>query len=144
MVQFGRPVSMHPVTHDSLDRALFERGTFVLEPVAEYSDEERDWSDVDALSVEPPTFPSEGWSWRGPETTISGAVWGGSLEIVDFISERKYLLADDAYDGCISGLSCCVALLRLTPCRRREKRSVAAQGRRPPPPRAPARPPDAA
>lgn len=102
MVQLGRPVSMHPTSRQSLEHALFTRGTYVLEPVVEYSDEERDWSDPEALSLEPPMFSSDGWSWYGAKARITGPGWGGSLEIVDFhLRTNRYLAGDDAYDGCV-------------------------------------------
>lgn len=102
MVELGRPVSMHPTTRESLERALFTRGKYVLEPPGEYSDEEREWTDQSALSLEQRMFAAEAWSWYGPKTTVAGIGWGGSLEIVDFhLRTNRYLLADDAYDGCI-------------------------------------------
>lgn len=102
MVQFGRPVSMHPTTRQSLEHALFTRGTYILEPVGEYTDEERDWGDAEALSLEPPMFTSHPWGWYGAKATISGPAWGGSLEVVDFhLRANRYLLPDDAYDGCV-------------------------------------------
>jgi muramoyltetrapeptide carboxypeptidase LdcA involved in peptidoglycan recycling len=103
MVQFGRPQSMHAITRDSLERALFTKGRYVLEPIDEYSDEERDWSDTDALALEQPMFASDEWTWHGPEVQVTGPGWGGSLEIVDFhLRTDRYLFDnDDAYDGCI-------------------------------------------
>jgi muramoyltetrapeptide carboxypeptidase LdcA involved in peptidoglycan recycling len=102
MVQFGRPHSMHPRTRDSLERALFTDGRYVLEPVEEYSDEERDWSDPDALALEQPMFRSDDWSWHGAQVQVTGRAWGGSLEIVDFhLRTRRHLMDDDAYDGTV-------------------------------------------
>jgi muramoyltetrapeptide carboxypeptidase LdcA involved in peptidoglycan recycling len=102
MVQLARPGSMHPTTLRSLQHALFTRGPFVLDPVAEYSDQERDWYDPDALEVQPPVFPADGWEWHGPDVTVTGPAWGGSLEIVDFhLRTNRYLVADGAYEGCV-------------------------------------------
>ena len=104
MVQFGRPGSMHPATRRSLEQALFTHGTYVLEPVREYSDEEGDWGDPEALASEPPMFAAEGWSWYGGTATgtVRGAAWGGSLEIVDFhLRANRYLFDGDVYDGCV-------------------------------------------
>jgi muramoyltetrapeptide carboxypeptidase LdcA involved in peptidoglycan recycling len=102
MVQLARPVTMHPTTRRSLEHAFFSRGTYVLDPVAEYSDEERDWSDEEALSIEPPSFASNGWTWYGARTKISGRAWGGSLEVVDLhLRANRYLLGSEAYDGCV-------------------------------------------
>jgi hypothetical protein len=44
MVQFGWPVAMHPVSRLSLERAMFTRGSYRLEPPASYCDEEGDWA----------------------------------------------------------------------------------------------------
>ena len=105
MVQLARPGAMHPVTRQSLEQALFTQGaqgTYSLEPAAEYSDEDRDWNDPKAFSLEPPMVVAEPWSWVGPKKTVSGPAWGGSLEIVDFhLRTNRYLLAEEAYDGAI-------------------------------------------
>ncbi|MGH3165787.1 MAG: S66 family peptidase [Trebonia sp.] len=102
MVQFGRPVSMHPVSRRALERALFTSGTYVLEEPADYSDQERDWADPATFSIEPVTFPAPPWSWHGPAVSVTGTAWGGCLEIVDFhLRTGRYLLPDPAYDGCV-------------------------------------------
>ena len=102
MVQLGRPGAMHAATRESLERAFFTRGTYALEPVAEYSDEDNDWSEAGALSREPRTFVAEPWAWFGAETKVSGRAWGGSLEIVDFhLRTNRYLLSEEAYDGAV-------------------------------------------
>ena len=54
MVQFGRPGSMHPVTGQSIERALFTRGSYVLGQPADYNDEGGDWADPAVFSAEPP------------------------------------------------------------------------------------------
>jgi muramoyltetrapeptide carboxypeptidase LdcA involved in peptidoglycan recycling len=102
MVEFARPGAVHPTTRRSLEAALFEHGPYALEPAAQYSDEERNWRDPQALSHQPPMFPSEGWSWYGPELEVTGPAWGGSLEVVDFhLRANRYLLPNDGYEGAI-------------------------------------------
>jgi muramoyltetrapeptide carboxypeptidase LdcA involved in peptidoglycan recycling len=102
MVQLGRPGSIHPLTRRSLERALFTRATYTLEPAREYSDEEVDWNEAAALEEEPAMFVGDEWSWHGPATQVEGPAWGGSLEIVDFhLRTGRYLLPDEAYDGAI-------------------------------------------
>ena len=64
MVQFGRPVAMHPVSRQSLERALFTRGSYRLEPPDRYCDQEGDWADPATLAAEPASFPAAG----GPGT----------------------------------------------------------------------------
>lgn len=102
MIQFGRPVSMHPATRQSLDRALFTRGAYELDQPAEYSDQDGDWDDPATFAAEPPMFTSEAWSWHGPTTTVTGPAWGGCLEIIDFhLRTSRYLLPEDTYDGAV-------------------------------------------
>jgi muramoyltetrapeptide carboxypeptidase LdcA involved in peptidoglycan recycling len=102
MVEFGRPGSMNPVTLRSLQRALFTRGTYPLEPPGEYTDEERPWSDPATFSAAPTMGAAAPWSWHGPQAKVTGPAWGGSLEVVDFhLRAGRYLLPDRSYDGAI-------------------------------------------
>jgi muramoyltetrapeptide carboxypeptidase LdcA involved in peptidoglycan recycling len=102
MVQLARAGSMHPLTRQSLEQALFARGTRELTPAGEYSDEEVDWRDATALQTEPPMYAAEDWSWHGPATRVSGPAWGGSLDVVDFhLRTGRYLPSDAALDGSI-------------------------------------------
>jgi muramoyltetrapeptide carboxypeptidase LdcA involved in peptidoglycan recycling len=102
MVQLGRPGSMHPLTLESLRRALFTHETYALTPATEFGDEEGDWGDPKSLVAEPPMFPSDGWSWHGPQSKVTGPAWGGSLEIIDFhLRANRYLLSEEAYEGAV-------------------------------------------
>ena len=103
MVQLGRPGSMHPITRQSIEPALFTRGSYVLRQPDDYNDEEGDWSDPAAFSAEPPGFRPEPWSWHGPSTTVTGPAWGGCLEIIDFhLRANRYLLSEASYEGAIA------------------------------------------
>ncbi|MDA8198387.1 MAG: LD-carboxypeptidase [Thermaerobacter sp.] len=102
MVQWGRPGRMHPVTVDSLWRALFTHGKYVLPTVTAFTDEERDWSDPDALTDEPPLVPAEPWEWYGVERIVEGRLWGGNLETIDGqLTTSRYLAPLDAYEGAV-------------------------------------------
>jgi muramoyltetrapeptide carboxypeptidase LdcA involved in peptidoglycan recycling len=102
MVQLGRAGSMHPATRDSLERALFTEGLYVVNPPAEYSDEEIDWREPGALAAEPRMRHAEDWSWHGPASRVTGSGWGGSLEVVDFhLRTSRYLLSNERYRGCV-------------------------------------------
>jgi muramoyltetrapeptide carboxypeptidase LdcA involved in peptidoglycan recycling len=102
MVELGRPCAMHPTTRASLEHALFTAGTFVLEPPAEYSDEEGDWADPTSLETARPMRQAGEWSWHGPTRTVTGPGWGGCLEIVDFhLRAGRYLLPNESYDGAV-------------------------------------------
>ena len=102
MVQFGWPVAMHPMSRQSLERAMFTRGSYRLDPPARYYDEDGDWADPATLSTEPASFPATEWSWYGPEAKVTGPVWGGCFEIVDFhLRTGRYLLPEDRYEGAV-------------------------------------------
>lgn len=102
MVQFGWPVAMHPVSRQSLERAMFTRDSYRLEPSATYCDEDGDWADPATLATEPASFPAAAWSWHGPGARVAGPAWGGCLEIVDFhLRTGRYLLPEDRYEGAV-------------------------------------------
>jgi muramoyltetrapeptide carboxypeptidase LdcA involved in peptidoglycan recycling len=100
MVEFARGSSVHPITRQSLEQALFTEGAYALEQPDKYSDEDRDWSDPEALAAAPLMIPAEPWSWYGPSARIVGRAWGGSLEVVDFhLRASRYLLPMESYEG---------------------------------------------
>ena len=85
MVEFGRPVTMHPVTAASLRAALFTAGDYELAPVAEYGDENRDWADPATFEAEPPKRACGGWIWHNAGRVVAGPAWGGCLEVVAWL-----------------------------------------------------------
>ena len=76
MVQLARPGSMHALTRESLHRALFTHERYTLTPATEYQDEEGDWNDPAGLDAEPTMLPSDGWSWHGAQSQVTGPAWG--------------------------------------------------------------------
>jgi muramoyltetrapeptide carboxypeptidase LdcA involved in peptidoglycan recycling len=102
MVQFGRPVAMDPLSRRSLERAMFTRGSYRLEPPAAYCDEDGDWNDPATLRTAPASFPAGAWCWHGPPARVTGPAWGGNFEVVDFhLRTGRYLLPDDRYEGAV-------------------------------------------
>jgi muramoyltetrapeptide carboxypeptidase LdcA involved in peptidoglycan recycling len=99
MVQFGRGGAMHPDTERSLRAALFTPGDFELTPAEGWTDHDRDWADPKHLATEPPLFPGTGWTWHGSEP-VSGRLWGGCLEILDWqLAVGRWMLPVSSYDG---------------------------------------------
>jgi muramoyltetrapeptide carboxypeptidase LdcA involved in peptidoglycan recycling len=99
MVQFGRGGAMHPDSERSLRAALFTPGDFELTPASDWTDHDRDWADPVNLETEPPMFPGTGWTWQG-STPVSGRLWGGCLEILDWqLSANRWMLPTDSYGG---------------------------------------------
>ena len=102
MVQFGWPVAMQATSRRSLERALFTRGSYRLDPPDRYTDEDGDWGDPATLATGPPSLPAAAWCWHGPEATVTGPAWGGNLEVVDFhLRTGRYLRPDASYDGAV-------------------------------------------
>ncbi|NEA31475.1 S66 peptidase family protein [Streptomyces sp. SID13031] len=100
MVQFGRGGAMHPDTERSVRAALFGSGEFELTPAAGWTDQDHDWAVPENLASEPPLFPSTGWSWYGPRTPVSGRLWGGCLEIIDWqLGANRWMLPVEEYSG---------------------------------------------
>ncbi|WP_433166302.1 S66 family peptidase [Kribbella sp. CA-247076] len=99
MVQFGRGGAMHPDTERSLRAALFSPGDFELTPATGWTDHDRDWADASVLETEPTLFPGTGWTWTG-SAPVSGRLWGGCLEILDWqLAVGRWMLPVSAYDG---------------------------------------------
>ncbi len=102
MIQWGRPGRMHPMTSESLRRALFEHGAYELTLPEAYTDEEKDWKEPRALDNEPDMAPADPWVWDGPAVRVAGPAWGGCLEIVDFqLRASRYLGPLQAYQGAV-------------------------------------------
>src|SRR4051794_12188658 len=93
---------MHPLTRESLHRALFTRGEYTLPVPAASTDVDKDWADPAAWKGEPLLFPATPWSWHGPPRQVSGPGWGGSLEIIDFqLRTGRYIQPRSAYAGAV-------------------------------------------
>jgi muramoyltetrapeptide carboxypeptidase LdcA involved in peptidoglycan recycling len=102
MVQWGRPGAMHPLTRESLRRAMFTSGEYPLPVPAASTDVDLDWADPASPAGEVPLQPAPPWSWHGPQRRVSGPGWGGNLEVVDFqLRTACYLQPVDAYTGSV-------------------------------------------
>ena len=102
MVQWGRSGAMHPVSADSLRRALFTRGAVALAQPEQFSDFDMPWDDPTFGSEEPPMEPASPWVWEGSTGLVAGPSWGGCLEVVDFqLRTGRHVQPPEAYDGCV-------------------------------------------
>jgi len=102
LTEFAMQGSMHEYTVEYLERALFEESLGELHPADEFTDHDLDWADPDNLERRREHEPNPGWEWHGPERTVSGPTWGGSLETVDLqLSVDRYLPAPERLDGAV-------------------------------------------
>ena len=101
MVELGRPGRMHPLTEESLRRALFTSGPFDLPQVTEGTDEpQTDWNDSATLRDEPALAQVTTWQWHGPRRRVEGRSWGGCLEIIDYhLRANRYLGPPEDFAG---------------------------------------------
>lgn len=99
MVQLGRFGRVHPVTEASLRAALFTTGPWELPRPTEVRHTDGDWAGGD-LTVEPTMAPATPWTWHGPARAVTGRLWGGNLEILDWtLGVGRHLMP--SYAGCV-------------------------------------------
>ncbi|MFJ7984629.1 S66 peptidase family protein [Streptomyces sp. NPDC096351] len=82
MVELGRPGAMHPLTADSLRTALFGSGPYELTPSADFGVVNGRWEEPETFASEPAMERGEGWIWHNADRVVTGAGWGGCLEIL--------------------------------------------------------------
>ncbi|SEM05054.1 S66 family peptidase [Streptacidiphilus jiangxiensis] len=102
MTQYGRPVTMHPATVDTLRAALFEAGPRVLREPERVDSVVGNWADAGTFTREPESEPAEPWRWHRADRRVEGRSWGGNLEILSWLmmADRE-ILPPDAYEGCV-------------------------------------------
>ena len=95
MVEFGRPVSMHPLTQASLRMAIFSSGPFELTAAARTGTQAEPWEEPETFEKEPLSESADGWTWHNATRTVEGPSWGGNLEILSWMmmADREILPA---------------------------------------------------
>ena len=101
MTQFAMQGSMHDITVNSLNHALFDKGEYELEVANEYNDEGLDWSVKANLSKVRKMEANDGFIWNGNADT-EGILWGGCVEsLIEQSTSAKYLPKDDDLENTI-------------------------------------------
>ena len=85
MVEWGRPVSMHPLTEASLRAALLTSGEFELTAAPTTGTKTGSWREPETFETEPLTEPADAWSWYNADRVVEGRTWGGNLEILSWL-----------------------------------------------------------
>ena len=102
LVHLARPGGLHPVSLESLRRALFVDGTFDLEPQATFTDLQCDWADLSTLQESLATTSEPGWSWHNDDQVVAGVTWGGNLEILEWtLAANRWIHPVEEYAGCV-------------------------------------------
>jgi muramoyltetrapeptide carboxypeptidase LdcA involved in peptidoglycan recycling len=102
MMHLARGGGIQPVHLASLRAALFDGGDLVIEPVAEFSEEEVDWALPGALTESGAPAPSPGRIWHRPERVVTGPTWGGNLEILHWnLAANRWIRPAGDYAGSV-------------------------------------------
>lgn len=92
---------LHPYTKRYLDRAFFAESLGEHDPAEQWTDR---WYDFDTAGDDRPWFENPGREWFG-ERRVSGPVWGGCLEIVEWqLMADRWLPDPDHLDGAVLAL----------------------------------------
>ena len=102
MVHLGRGGAAHPISLKSLRVGLLEGGELEVTPVADFNEDEVDWSRPEALTTPPATRPAAPWSWHNADRAVEGPTWGGNLEVLHWnLAAGRWILPVEAYAGCV-------------------------------------------
>ncbi|GAA4596557.1 muramoyltetrapeptide carboxypeptidase LdcA involved in peptidoglycan recycling [Actinoplanes octamycinicus] len=100
MMHLARGGGVQPVHLASLRAALFDGGDLVIEPVAEFTEEETDWAQPISLTEPARPVPHPGRVWHQPDRVVTGRSWGGNLEILHWnLAADRWLRPVGDYAG---------------------------------------------
>lgn len=102
MVHLARPGGVHPVSVQSLRRALFTRDNVDVAPVQAFTDLDAKWEDPTTLDVVLPTTLEPGWMWHNADRVVTGPTWGGNLEVLHWnLAADRWIRPVEEYSGCV-------------------------------------------
>lgn len=105
LTEFGAPGEFPTYLKQSLSSALFEESIGPIQPAAAFTDQDIGWDDPANIEKEPEMESNDGWIWRGSQTTASGRIWGGNLEVTYLqLASNRYVPSPNALDGSILAL----------------------------------------
>jgi muramoyltetrapeptide carboxypeptidase LdcA involved in peptidoglycan recycling len=102
MVHLGRGGATHPVSIESLRRALFTNDEVEITPVHAFSEDPVGWDTPQALTDPPPDRESRGWVWHRADAIVEGPTWGGNLEVLHWtLAASRWVRPPEDYAGCV-------------------------------------------
>jgi muramoyltetrapeptide carboxypeptidase LdcA involved in peptidoglycan recycling len=102
LIHLSRTYGVDEVSLTSLRHALFETGTFAIEPLARFTDLNCQWQDPSTMLEPMASSPDPGWQWYNATKVVTGPTWGGNLEILHWnLAVGKWILLNDEYRGCV-------------------------------------------
>jgi muramoyltetrapeptide carboxypeptidase LdcA involved in peptidoglycan recycling len=84
-VHLGPGPAVDDIHTRSLRAALLTGERLEITDPGESEDYGIDWADPRALASFGEREPTEPWSWFGPRRSVTGATWGGCLEVIQWI-----------------------------------------------------------
>ncbi len=84
-VHIGPGPALDDVHLRSLRAALLDGGRLEVTEPGESEDTGLRWEDPAALTSYGEREPTEPWTWAGPSRSVTGATWGGCIEVVQWI-----------------------------------------------------------
>lgn len=103
-VHLGPGPRVDPEHLQALEAALFG-GDLVLSMPERTRDFGVDWGSPSVLIETPADLPATPWQWAGPSRSVTGPVWGGCLEIVEWtLAVGRWVHPASAYDDCVLAL----------------------------------------
>lgn len=84
-VHLGPGPAVDDIHARSLRAALLTGKRLEITDPGESEDHGIDWADPRALASFGEREPTEPWSWYGPARSVTGASWGGCLEVIEWI-----------------------------------------------------------
>lgn len=101
MTQFAMHGSMHEITKNSIQYALFDAGEFELEVSDTYNDIGLEWADKENLSRTREQEKNDGLFWDAKQNA-QGILWGGCVEsLIAQVAAEKFLPTSDDITGTV-------------------------------------------
>lgn len=102
MNQFASGGEIHQYTEKYIRKALFDQAIGEIEPSNEWTDFDLDWSDESTLTQKQLMEINPRWEWFNNEKSVTGRLWGGCLESLDFhLRANRYLPTNEQLKDCI-------------------------------------------
>jgi muramoyltetrapeptide carboxypeptidase LdcA involved in peptidoglycan recycling len=99
-VHLGPGPAVDDIHSRSLRAALLTGEHLEITDPGESEDIGIDWADPHALESFGEREPTEPWSWYGPSRSVTGATWGGCIEVLEWIlTAGRFVFPAEALDG---------------------------------------------
>ena len=101
-VHLGPGPAVDDIHARSLRAALLTGETLEITDPGESEDIGLDWADPRALDRFGEREPTEPWNWYGPRRAVTGAAWGGCLEVIEWIlTAGRFPFPPDVLHGAV-------------------------------------------